>query len=244
MAPRMIKPSFDGYDEDDIGGAYYNGPPPKPGNYQGRVKSFYLTKIESEGENKGKTRLDLLIEITAKGDGSETEFAGAGVFHSLNETEQGARFLNQFLRSITDGSEEEWKAVRKAWWRQEKQVGDTETIRGKKMVPVLRFGKWQPQEKQLTTTFVTRMGTYKFGERKGEPMAEIAYFITPKVSGGAAQAESPPPADDGDNEGFEDSTPDTNSNGLDEFSEDTTSNPGTDSGSEASTESGEDDPWA
>jgi hypothetical protein len=228
MAPRLLKPDFDGFDDLDTGIGFYDGPPPKPGTYRGRIKQMHIAKIESEAsENKGKQRVDLVVEITSKGNGEKTPFAGAGLVHSLNVTKQGAPFLNQFLHALTDGSDEEKVAVREAWWRKGYKVGDLVQVRGKPMLPVLQFGKYKPQEQELTCAFVTRMGTIKAGENKGQERAEIARFVLP-LNGSEAEED-----DDSDS-------------GLDEFDQETTSNPEPvkAAAAPAAEPPDDDDPWA
>ena len=246
MAPRVIKPDFDGFDDLDTGANFYDGPPPKPGMYRGKVKQFHVAKITSEtSENKGKDRIHLLVEIVSKADGSKSEFAGAAVIHSLNETKQGAPFLNQFLLSLTDGSEEQSVAIRTAWWKKGKQVGDAVTVFGKQMEPILQFGRWKPTEQELFCTFIVKERTIEQGERKGEKRAEIARFVVPVNTG---DDDSDTGLDDsdsdssGDTEGFGDDGDDTPAEAP--ASEESTeeSAPADSSGSSDSSDDG-DDPW-
>ena len=58
-----MKPVVDGFNETLSGGNYYDGPPPTPGLYQGKIKQLALATIAS-GPNAGGQRLHLVVEIT------------------------------------------------------------------------------------------------------------------------------------------------------------------------------------
>lgn len=157
-----IKPEIDGRGA-SVG--FYDGPPPKPGTYVGVVKKMALNKI-ARGDNEGKPRIALLLEIT------EGQFKGAGIMHSLNETEQGKGFLNQFLHAMTDGSDKQKKMIEEWYW----ELGyDVESESDGKMGrPFNYIGKptFKPIGKKVA--FTTKMDSYN-----EEPKAAIVSFIVP-----------------------------------------------------------------
>lgn len=164
---RVMKPVIDGFNDTNTGGGYYDGPPPTPGLYQGKVKQLALATIAT-GVNAGGQRLHLVVEIT------EGKFKGAGLVTSLNLTAQGAPYVNRFLRSLTDGSDEQDKGIREAFWHVGYSVGDEDQ---KGRLPILKIGKkFDPIGK--STAFVTRMRTGNDGVER----ADIARFVTPVVA--------------------------------------------------------------
>lgn len=197
--PRLLKPDIDGFDDTDTGASFYDGPPPPPGVYNGVIKQLALAKIAT-GESKGKKRLHLVVEIT------DGKFKGAGLVHSLNMTTQGNPFVNQFLRSLTDGSEEQWVGIRKAFWRTGYTVDDQPDAKNR--FPILKIGKkFNPIGKPLS--FVTRMRP----DNNGVQRADITRFVIPFQDNG----EEPEPEEDEYTSDLDDA--------LDEFASETTSNP-------------------
>jgi hypothetical protein len=212
-----IKPSDD-YSKEKF--EFYDGPPPPAGTYQGKVKKMGLAKIAS-GENKGADRIALVLEIT------QGKYKGAGILHSLNLTKQGSPFVNQFLESMTDGSEKQKKVIVDWFWNKGYDVQNDSD--GKLGRPINWIGspKFVPVGK--TCAFMTRMGT----DQQGEPRAEIARFVVP----------------------VEDSEEDfasngSSSDGLEEFAPETTSNPEPELASVSAEsepsplEDDSDDPWS
>lgn len=138
----------------------YEGPLPPNGAYDGRLKVVKIAKIKSE-KNAGKLRLQIGVEIT------HPDFKGYFAWGGVNLTDQGAPFVNQFLRAITDGSDSEFNAIRKAFSSSAGVVVD------EKKENVLKIGKWKidspqgelpikVQLKQRTWDGVTRAGVQTF----------------------------------------------------------------------------------
>ena len=208
--PRVMKPPTDGYGNTDTGSNFYDGPPPPPGVYKGKIKQLALAKI-STGENQGGDRLHLVVEI------SEGKYKGAGLVHSLNLTKQGEPFVNQFLRSLTDGSQEQWDAIQEAFWHVGYQVADKADA--KKRLAILKIGK-KTNPIGMPTSFVTRMRTIEQGEHAGEERVDIARFVTPFAGNGNDDE----PAEDDGLDDLDSAGVDSDATGLGEFAESTTSN--------------------
>ena len=160
----VMNPNFDGFNETNTGTDYYDGPPPTPGVYNGKIKQLALATIAS-GPNAGGQRLHLVVEIT------EGKFKGAGLVTSLNLTPQGSPYVNQFLRSLTDGSDSQYTAIREAFWRTGYTVGDADQ---KGRLPIVKIGK-KTNPIGMSTSFVTRMRTGNDGVER----ADIARFAVP-----------------------------------------------------------------
>ena len=210
--PKVMKPPTE-YDSNDIdtgGGDWYDGPPPPPGFYKGKVVKLLLTKVSS-GDRAGEQRIMVVCEI------SEGQYKGAGVIKWLQLTKQGSPWLNQFLHSLTDGSEEQKKAIRKAFKEIGYEVGDMDA---KKRLPIVKIGK-KTNPIGMETQFVTKMR---------DERAEISRFV---IKNGASVEDS-----------GESSTDDFESDGLDEFAEETTGNPEPEADSEPSAADDDDDPWS
>lgn len=163
---KLMKPPTDGFDNTDTGGNWYDGPPPPDGLYKGKVKYLALGKIAS-GENKGGQRISVVVEI------SEGKYKGAGIGTGLNLTKQGEPYVNQFLRSLTDGSEEQWRGIREAFWRTGYLVGDPDK---KGRLPIERIGK-KTNPIGMSLSFVTKLRTRS---DTNEVTADIARFVTPQ----------------------------------------------------------------
>ncbi|AGT14081.1 hypothetical protein SEA_WEISS13_71 [Mycobacterium phage Weiss13] len=166
--PKVMKPPTD-YDDSatNTGGDWYDGPPPKPGLYKGVVKKMLLSKV-TQGEKKGEQRIMVICEI------SEGKFKGAGVSKWLQLTQQGSPWVNQFLHALTDGSEAQKAAIRKAF----KEIGfAVDDADAKKRYPIVRIGKkTNPIGRPIS--FVTKMRT----DDQGVERAEISRFVTPRAA--------------------------------------------------------------
>lgn len=190
-----MKPKVDGLGA-EIEGFGYDGPPPVPGTYHGFVKKMGLAKIAT-GENKGADRIALVIEI------DEGKFKGAGIVHSLNMTDQGKGWVNNFLDSLTDGSERQRNGLQKLFWQKGYDVAnEADGKLGHQFLDI--GGKFKPIGK--TCMFVTVLRPDQYGEDK----AAIARFIVPR---------------DANEDDDEDDSEDDPMQGLGEFSQAETMNP-------------------
>jgi hypothetical protein len=136
--------------------------------YDGTVEKLGLAKIKT-GDNAGGDRLALLVRI------SQGEYKGAGVFHSLNMTKQGAYFVNQFLWAMTDGSETQKDAIRKMFWLKGFDHGNQQD--GKMGLPITVIGsKFNPIGRKVK--FITVMDN----DQDGNPRAKISRFLVPVVA--------------------------------------------------------------
>ncbi len=199
---RVMKPPSNFKDSVDTGGDWYDGPPPTPGIYAGTVKKMLLTKVKG-GEKDGELRIMVVCEI------NDGKFKGAGVSKWLQITEQGAPWLNQFLRSLTDGSDAQFKGIREAFWDIGYAVDDADD---KGRLPIVRIGK-KTNPIGLPTMFSTKLrpGT------DGVTRAEIVRFISKAVDSTTSDDDE----DVEDDALVEDSADETyDVSGMDEFASD------------------------
>jgi len=163
MAGKRYTPKFDGSNE-----VRTQVPKPPPGLYKGTVQSISLGVIKGgKEENVGQDRFSLMLEIT------DGKYAGARILHSLNMTKQGAPYVNDFLFSLTDGSDEEKATVIDDLWKKKRMLISESPDRWGNY-PVIRIGKYI-FSKGVTTHFETVDGT----DNKGAERAEIKRFVLP-----------------------------------------------------------------
>lgn len=164
--PKLMKPPIDGRGA-TAGEGFYDGPLPKPALYKGKVSYLALGKIKS-GTNSGQQKLVVMCTIT------EGPFKGAGVGKNLQLSEQGAGWVNQFLHSLTDGSEAQKKGIEEAFYGTGYVLAD-ETKNG--LTPILKIGK-KTNPVGVACNFVVTNRTIEEGDRKGETVADISRFVS------------------------------------------------------------------
>ena len=227
--PKVMKPPTE-YDSSatETGADWYDGPPPPPALYKGVVKKMLLTKVAA-GEKKGEQRIMVICEI------SEGKYKGAGVSKWLQLTKQGSPWVNQFLHSLTDGSEEQKKAIRHAFETVGYTVGDMDA---KKRLPIVKIGK-KTNPIGLATSFVTKLRT---SESDGVTRAEIARFVTPFVDNDEGEDDDL----DTSTDELEDIEADVDSDADDADSTFTTEDDETveDTEDQPASEDSEEDPWS
>lgn len=214
-----IKPGFDGKGQ---ASGFYDGPPPPPNTYRGKVKKMGLAKIGS-GDNVGKDRIALVLEIT------EGQYKGAGILHSINLTTESGWAVNQFLHAMTDGSEKQ-KTVLEKWFYDVGYDVEPEATgkMGQQFISI--GGKFKPIGKPVA--FITKMDSYN-----GEPKAAIDRFVVPQAVSEEPEVEP---------EVLDEPVVEEPSSGLDEFAVETTSNPEPEAVSVGAnaTDLDSDDPWS
>jgi hypothetical protein len=109
------------------------GPLPPRGSYPAILKMVKVKQIKGKTDN----RLQILVTLNT-GD----QFDGCPVWGGVNLTDQGMPYVNQFLQSLTDGSEAEFTKIKKAF-----------------------YGGFVVDEKKEN---VLRIGTYKINSPEGQ----------------------------------------------------------------------------
>ena len=130
----------------------YQGELPPNGAYRAQVKVVKVGKIGS-GENKGKSRLQITAIID---DPDYEEFKGCPAFGNLNLTDQGVPYVNQFLESLTDGTDKAKAAIKTGFWKTGPIVDDAKEH-------IVRIGKTQVNSPkgELFVIVGTKQNTYQ-----------------------------------------------------------------------------------
>ena len=164
-----------GLDADDAinaeageGGTFYEGPVPPKGTYAGILK-----RLELIDENKnGDPMLKYLIELKARPGSDAEQYDGYGVWGNQNVTDQGKGYVNQFLDALTDGSEDQIIATRRAFWGGQLIVEDD----GKGHV--LRIGKMKIDSPDCSRKVAFQGKRTKY---QGDEKLEVAKFLVSKT---------------------------------------------------------------
>lgn len=169
----------------------YDGPVPPKASYVAKIKRITMGKIKKEGENKGKPRLSVLLEIVSgQGadsiDDKEYKYRGAPVWDGVNIIKSQTGRANAFIHALTDGSDSAKRTVESKFWPPNMDVRAEKVARrdGSEDVHIMRIGPYQinsPNGETLVR-IVTKMGK----DLDGNPRAEVAQYLPytgPKPSG-------------------------------------------------------------
>jgi hypothetical protein len=169
----MAKFSF-GIDGTNEGAAegfpQWEGPLPPVGSYGARLKVAKLMQIKPGSANAGKTRIMLMAEITDDG-----PYKGYPAFGGVNVIDSGLQFVNQWLRSLTDGSEAQQTAIKKAFYRDKKGLRPG-TDYDEDTAHIKRIGKWQinSPDGQIPVKVTLR---HRVNPNTGETAAQVQTWL-------------------------------------------------------------------
>jgi hypothetical protein len=97
----------------------WSGPLPPQGVYDGKLKVAQIVVIDPDGRNKskyaGKNRVKIGVEL-AGNSGDKAQFNGFVAWGGVNLVDSSKQFINQWLLALTDGSDEEFLAIKKAFY--------------------------------------------------------------------------------------------------------------------------------
>src|SRR5215475_3938680 len=111
----------------------WGGELPPTGSYEGILKIVSLGVIRQQSEQwAGKTKLQIGVELRNTPQG---KYDGYLAWGTLNLIDPSIPFVNQFLMSLTDGSDEQYAAIEKAFYT----TGATIDERKKH---ILKIGRW------------------------------------------------------------------------------------------------------
>lgn len=195
-----VKWDVDGKGEAAWGGegSPYDGPIPPKGSYIAKIKRITMGKIAKEGENKGKPRLSILLEIVS-GQGAEDindteyKYRGAPVWDGVNIIKSQAGRANMFIHSLTDGTDAAKRAVENKFWPPNMDVRAEKASRrdGTEDIHIKSIGNYKidsPNGETLVR-IVTKMGK----DLNGNSRAEISQYLPytgPKPGGDGNASES------------------------------------------------------
>lgn len=151
------------------GFAPYKGELPPNGAYEGILKVVKVGKIGS-GENKNKSNLKITVVID---DEEYPEYDECPAFANLNLTDQGVPYVNQFLESLTDGSDKAKADIKRAFWKTGPIVDDAKEH-------ILRIGKTQVNSPkgEIRVLIGTKLNTYQ-----GNTSVKIQQWMLPDGEG-------------------------------------------------------------
>lgn len=137
------------------GGLGYSGPDLVKGSYVCKVKRMTVGKINKQGENYGKPRITVLLEVCGPEDASE--YFGHPIWEGLNIIESGRPYVNAFLHALTDGSPAEKKAIEAAFWPPNGPNARKETTK----------------DGSRTDLHIKKIGKYNIGSPNGELLIQV-----------------------------------------------------------------------
>lgn len=221
--PKLMRPPTQGKGAES---GIYDGPPPKPALYKGKLVWMGIAKIKT-GDNAGGQRLSVLVQIT------EGKYKGASVSTGFSFG-SGDGYINQFLHSLTDGSAAQKEKAESAFWDDGYLVDDEKNG----VFPIVRIGK-KLNPIGLPCNFVTKMRTRTDTD---EEVADIARFVskrTDDVEGDDSEPDTD--ASDPDGEGFAEALAEV---ADDDASDDDSVPAGVDLDAEGGDDTPSDDPWS
>lgn len=136
----------------------YEGPDLPKGSYPAKIKRMEVTKIQTNGVNKGKPRIRILLEVQTDKIKGKEQYHGAPVWDGLNIIDGGKPYVNAFLHSLTNGSESAKRAIESVFWDEDKGA-DFKKIRNKKSDEI--------------ETHITKIGRVQINSPTGEKLVQI-----------------------------------------------------------------------
>jgi hypothetical protein len=177
----------------------YNGPDLPKGSWPAKIKRMEITKIAAQGENHGKPRIRILLEVTGlKGD--KAKYNGHPIWDGLNIIDGSQGFVNGFLHGLTDGSDAQKRYIEAQFWDEDKGPErrrvkvEKGSRKGQIEVHITKIGKVNINSPKGETIVqvTTRAGVVERGPNKGDYRAEVTGYIP--------QANAKPADDDEDDD--------------------------------------------
>jgi hypothetical protein len=156
------------------GGIGYEGPDLPKGSYVAKVKRMTIGAIKAQGENHGKPRISVLLEVC--GPERAKQYFGAPIWDGLNIIEGSESFSNGFLHALTDGSDAEKRAIETAFWPPNGPYAKKEANRnGDEQLHVKKIGKYTvgSPNGELLVQVVTKAGS----DLQGNYRPEISQYL-------------------------------------------------------------------
>lgn len=172
---------------EDQGSGFYSGPvPQEKGVYPCKLKKFELVT-----NRKGDPMIKAMAVIDAPKGHKFAKFNGYAIWFQQNVTDQGKPFVNQLLNALSDGTEENSRAIRSAFW------SGGMTAENK-----------LPSEPSKSAGSILKIGPLKFGTKLEEGKIEILIAgkpgkdqnDQPKLDAGRYIMPQPPAEDDEDDD--------------------------------------------
>jgi hypothetical protein len=160
----------------------YTGPIPPKGSYVARIKRMTLTKIKTPGENQGKPRLNILLEVVSGAgaesvDDSDYKYRGAPIWEGLNIIKSQTGKAQAFIHALTDGSKAQKDYIENVFWPPNMDIkADKETRRdGTEDIHIKKIGKYSINSPngEMLVRIITKMGK----DLESNPKAEVSQYL-------------------------------------------------------------------
>jgi len=152
---------------------------PPTGTYKGILKVVQLKTISQEASveaNRGKPKLNIGVELTEAG-----QYSGYVAWANINLVDQSIPYVNQFLISLTDGSDAQFAAIKKAFYPPNGFVTDD------RKQHITAIGKWKIESPEGTIPVlvsVKKRGYIPKGNNETTFVADVDSFL---IGGGGAK---------------------------------------------------------
>ncbi len=160
----------------------YTGPVPPKGSYIARIKRITMGKIKSEGQNKGKPRLSVLLKVVS-GQGAEDindesyKYRGAPIWDGVNIIKSQAGRANSFIHALTDGTDKAKRAVEDKFWppNMDVRAEKIEKRNGGSDIHIKKIGPYNigSPNGEILVRIVTKMGK----DLQGGDRAEVNQYL-------------------------------------------------------------------
>lgn len=179
-----VKWDVDGKGEEAWGGGgdTYTGPVPPKGSYIAKIKRITMSKIKSEGVNKNKPRLSVLLEVVS-GQGAEDindteyKYRGAPIWDGVNIIKAQAGRANSFVHALTDGTDRAKRLVEDKFWPPNMDVRAEKVTRrdGTEDIHIKKIGPYaiNSPNGEILVRIVTKMGK----DLQGGARAEVNQYL-------------------------------------------------------------------
>lgn len=163
----------------------WSGEVPPTGTYKGILKVVQIKKISDTASveaNRGKPKLNIGVELRDTPDG---KYDGYVAWNNTNLVESSIPYVNQFLMALTDGSDSQFAAIKKAFYPPNGFVTDD------RQQHVVSIGKWKvnsPEGDIPILVSIKKRGYIPKGSNETVYVADVDSFL---VGGGGAKGVGP-----------------------------------------------------
>lgn len=162
----------------------WSGELPPTGVYEGVVKIISTGIIGEGAKNAGKPKLTVGVELQGTEGG---KYDGFIAWSNLNLIDSSIPYINQFLLALTDGSDEQFTRIKKAFY----ETGPTVDERKKH---VLKIGRWNinsPEGELPIKVAIKKEGYYNEFQKKTVETSRIESFLVNENNSGPSGSSAP-----------------------------------------------------
>lgn len=164
----------------------WSGDVPPTGVYEGLLQVMSVGTIGPNAQNAGKPKFSIGVKLVNTEGG---KYDGYVAWSNLNLIDSSILYINQFLLALTDGSDEQFTKIKKAFY----ETGPTVDERKKH---VLKIGRWNinsPKGELPVLVSCKKQPGYFNPETKqtGEASTRIESFLVNENNSGPKDSGSP-----------------------------------------------------